>query len=290
MIKIIKVIRNLKNIREFLFVLYNHYFSLKIIGIRIPKRNLKLVLAYLRLKKYKSQFSILSNEIIFKIGEYTLTSSVYDESVLMSFEENIINDEYHLDSIDVNNKIIIDIGANIGDTALNFINRGAKRIYSVEPIPQTYKYLLKNISNNSLEDRIIPFNVGIGNKNEKLIIPIRENASGGNSATFIERNRQNKQYSKEVEVRIITLDELSRQISTKVDIIKIDCEGCEYSIIKNDYLIEYFNPEIIIIEYHKGEYNIQEWLKSNNYEVEKIISKSNNTGLIFSKLLHYCPT
>jgi len=283
MIRKFKVIRNIRNVKEFLYVLFNHFFSLKIMGIRIPRRTLKLVLAYLRLKKYKSQFSISPNEIIFKIGKYTLSSSVYDESILMSFEENILNDEYQLDSIDINNKTIIDIGANIGDTALNFINKGAKRIYSLEPIPQTYNYLLQNISNNSLNDRIIPFNFGIGNKNETLIIPIRENASGGNSVTFIERNRQNKQYSKDVEVNIITLDELSQHISAKVDLIKIDCEGCEYSIIQNDHLMKLFNPEIIIIEYHMGEQNIRDWLKNKNYQVFKSISKNKNTGLIFSK-------
>jgi len=283
MIRKLKIIKNIRNIKEFLFVLSNHFFTIKIFGIKIPRKNLNLVLAYLRLKKYRSQFTISSNEIIFKIGEYTLTSSVYDESILMSFEENILNDEYQLDSIDVNNKTIIDIGANIGDTALNFINRGAKRIYSLEPIPKTYNYLLQNISNNSLEDRIIPFNFGIGSKNENLIIPIRENASGGNSVTFVERNRQNKQYSKDVEVSIITLEELSQQINSKVDLIKIDCEGCEYSIIQNDHLMEFFNPDIILIEYHMGEQNIREWLKNRNYEVVKSISKNDNTGLIISK-------
>jgi|APSaa5957512535_1039671.scaffolds.fasta_scaffold01328_7 FkbM family methyltransferase len=285
MIRITKALRNIRNINEFLFVLFNQFFPLKIFGIKIPKKNLKLVLAYLRLKKHKAQFTISSEEIIFKIGKYTLTSSVYDESILMSFEENIINDEYQLDSIDVNNKTIIDIGANIGDTALHFIQRGAKRVYSLEPIPQTYSYLQQNISNNSLEDRIIPFNLGIGNKNEKFTIPVRENASGGNSLTFIERNKQNKQYSKDVEVSVITLEELSQQISYKVDIVKIDCEGCEYSIIQNDYLMDFFNPEIIIIEYHMGEQNIRDWLKNRNYEIFKSISKNNNLGLIFSKIL-----
>lgn len=278
-----KKIRIFNNPREFLFALYNRFFILEMNGIKIPKRNAKLVIAHLRLNKFKSYFTIEKNEIHIKMGKYNLTSSLFDESILMSFEEHILKDEYLLGSIDLQNKTIIDIGANIGDTALEFVNRGVKRVYSIEPIPQTFQYLIKNISNNSLENVIIPLNYGISDKNEKMVIPIRENASGGNSVSFNKRNRVNKLYSKNVEVNVITVKDLWDIIKTKVDIIKIDCEGCEYSIIQNNDLINFFNPEYILIEYHSGEQKIRNWLKLNEYEIVNALPKSKAVGVIIAK-------
>jgi FkbM family methyltransferase len=278
-----KKIRIFNNPREFLFALYNRFFTLKMYGIEIPKRNAKLVIAHLRLNKFKSYFTIEKNEIHIKMGKYNLTSSLFDESILMSFEEHILKDEYQLGSIDMRNKTIIDIGANIGDTALNFVNRGVKRVYSLEPIPQTFSYLIRNISNNSLENVIIPLNYGIGNKNEKMVIPIRENASGGNSVTFHKRNLGNKSYKKNVEVSLITLKDLWDMIKTNADIIKIDCEGCEYSIIQNNDLIDLFNPEYIIIEYHSGWQKIKNWLKLNEYEIVNALPKSKDVGIIIAR-------
>lgn len=278
-----KKIKIFNNPREFLFVLYNRFFILKMNGIKIPKRNAKLVIAHLRLNKFKSYFTIEKNEIHIKMGNYNLTSSLFDESILMSFKEHILEDEYQLGSIDMRNKTIIDIGANIGDTALNFVNRGVKKVYSIEPIPQTFSYLIRNISNNSLENVIMPLNYGISDKNKKMVIPIRENASGGNSVTFDKRNRRNKLYSKNVEVNLITVKDLWGIIKTKVDIIKMDCEGCEYSIIKNNDLIDFFKPEYILIEYHSGEQKIINWLKLNEYEIVNALPKSKDVGIIIAK-------
>lgn len=226
----IKKIKIFNNPIEFLYALYNRFFDLKINGVKIQKKNVKLLLAHLRLNKFRSFFSIENNEIHIKIGKYILTSSLHDESILMSFEEHILKDEYKLASIDLRNKTVIDIGANIGDTALNFVNRGVKKVYSLEPIPQTFSYLVKNIKNNSLQDLIIPLKYGLGDKKNKIVIPIRENASGGNSISFNKRNSTNKQYSKNVEVDVISVKDLWKIIKSEVEIIKIDCEGCEYSI------------------------------------------------------------
>jgi len=201
----------------------------------------------------------------------------------MSFEEHILKDEYKLASIDLRNKTVIDIGANIGDTALNFVNRGVKKVYSLEPIPQTFSYLVKNIKNNSLQDLIIPLKYGLGDKKNKIVIPIRENASGGNSISFNKRNSTNKQYSKNVEVDVISVKDLWKIIKSEVEIIKIDCEGCEYSIIKNNDLIDYFNPEYVIIEYHSGMQEIKKWLKLNNFTIISSLPKSPQIGIFIAK-------
>jgi predicted RNA methylase len=48
--------------------------------------------------------------------------------------------------IDVNDGVVIDIGAYIGETALYFIHKGARRVYAFEPVEKFYGYLVRNIS------------------------------------------------------------------------------------------------------------------------------------------------
>jgi len=62
--------------------------------------------------------------------------------------------------VDVKDAIVIDIGAYIGDTSLLFLSKGASRVYALEPVDRHYHYLLKNISKNNSEGKIIPSNYG----------------------------------------------------------------------------------------------------------------------------------
>ena len=271
--------KKIKSFKEFIYIVYNKFFNISIDNVVIPKNSSGLIRAYLGLKKSKIKYSVDRNDICLNFSNYKVYNNKYDESILMSLSETI-DDEYNLKEINLKNKIVIDIGANIGDTALKFINHGAKKVFVIEPIKETYKYLLKNIKINKLENRIIPFNIGIGQKNETLKIHIRKYASGGNSIFYKDRNKDNKLYNSKTEVKVFKLDYLKKNIKSKVDLIKIDCEGCEYSIIKNNNLIRFFDPKVILIEYHNGEKNIISWLSNNYFHIKKNIKKNKNVGLI----------
>ena len=47
------------------------------------------------------------------------------------------------DFLNVKNKIVIDIGTNIGDTAIYFVLMGAKKVIALEPDPKIFKYAKK---------------------------------------------------------------------------------------------------------------------------------------------------
>ncbi|WOE50948.1 FkbM family methyltransferase [Sulfuracidifex metallicus] len=49
---------------------------------------------------------------------------------------------------------VVDIGANIGDSAIYFALKGASHVYAFEPLPSVYKVALENIKLNSLDDKI----------------------------------------------------------------------------------------------------------------------------------------
>ena len=64
--------------------------------------------------------------------------------------------------------IVIDIGGNIGDSAIFFAISGAQKVFSIEPQLKSYSSMLENIAINNLEKIIYPINAGVG-QNEKYI-------------------------------------------------------------------------------------------------------------------------
>lgn len=138
---------------------------------------------------------------------------------------------YEEDSINIIKKInkgdtVIDIGANIGIYTL-FLSRftGEKgKIYAFEPDPKNYKYLIKNVKANKLNN-IVAVNKALGNKNGKVYLYIDSINSGANSLAI---NNLEKIKGK-VLVDMVTLDDFffKEVKNLKVDFIKSDAQGAE---------------------------------------------------------------
>jgi len=58
----------------------------------------------------------------------------------------------------VKDRVVVDVGAFVGDSAVYFALKGAKRIIAVEPHPGAFAEMLDNIRLNNLEGVIIPVN------------------------------------------------------------------------------------------------------------------------------------
>jgi FkbM family methyltransferase len=51
----------------------------------------------------------------------------------------------------------VDVGADVGDTAILFSLRGARRVIVLEPYPRLYGEALLNIKANGLANRVVMF-------------------------------------------------------------------------------------------------------------------------------------
>ena len=94
-----------------------------------------------------------------------------------SFYNNDFCDTYGFRTyshLNVDGKIVIDVGANIGDTAIYFAIKGAKKVIAVEPVPFAFRYLIKNIASNNMSNIIIPMNIGIGKSETEIKIKDEE--------------------------------------------------------------------------------------------------------------------
>jgi len=164
--------------------------------------------------------------------------------------------------------IIIDIGGEVGDTALYFAMKGAKEVIVIEPFPNNYEYLIKNINSNNFQDKIKPINAIVGRENKKTTIVIPEE--------FIVRDAKESQGGSEIEM--ITLSKLIERFNLREALLKMDCEGCEYESIlnENDETLKTFKR--IQLEYHYGYEKLKEKLERAGFNVKYTEpKKSHNT-------------
>lgn len=84
-------------------------------------------------------------------------------------------------------------------------------------------------------------------------------------------------------VESVTLTELLDMAKDEtVGLLKMDCEGCEYSVLNNLEREAFERIEAIFMEYHNGLQNLKSILESNGFQVEVI-------GKIIEKWVIYAP-
>ena len=148
------------------------------------------------------------------------------------------------DILDVKNKKVLDIGGFVGDSAIYFVHKGAKKVYSIEPHPDAYKEMLENIKLNNMEDKIVPINMGISYDSNYVVIDKDTSSTAG---SFFRGSKKEG-----IKIPAAPLREIIKNYNIDAKVLKIDCEGCEYDIILKDYeTIREFDQ--IFFEYH--EYN-----------------------------------
>lgn len=177
---------------------------------------------------YKDNVITTPNNIRFNIKNF-------DQLI---FSETFLTDT-HFSDFDLINKLVIQAGGFIGDTALYYASRGAI-VYSFEPDPNSYYLALKNIElNPELSKNIIMRNYAIGSDRE-VDFPIDPRGSGAASAYNLENKRT-------IRVKSCSISSIIKEFSIqKPFLLDLDIKGKEFEII-GDRIISQF--EMVRIEY-----------------------------------------
>lgn len=159
-------------------------------------------------------------------------------SVIEIFEDK----DYEME---VKDREVVDIGANIGDSSIYFAINGAKRVIAIEPLPSAYSELLKNIELNNLRNVIIPLNAAISSNEGEMEVPCNYEISDSITYSTFSKQENTNEICK---IPKITLKKILDYVKDPY-LLKIDCEGCEFDLILNEYNnVSVF--ENIILEYH----------------------------------------
>jgi FkbM family methyltransferase len=166
--------------------------------------------------------------------------------------------EREYDFLDVDGCIVLDIGANIGDSAAFFALRGAKAVYSFEPFHATYLQAKTNIELSNLADRVQVLNVGISFRQEERLAAYEPSASIGLTTLPEARHKVIGLERSNARIERVKMISLSQAIEMcQIDagdrvVCKMDCEGSEFEIFCQgvDVLPDLRMFERILVEYH----------------------------------------
>jgi FkbM family methyltransferase len=185
--------------------------------------------------------------------------------------EVVESNQYHLNKQNMRDRIVIDIGANIGAFALYAATLGAKQVVAVEPISMSYNTFLKNISRTGLSTITTHKKLVSDKGNQFIKVSINDNA-GANSMYNVSDNFE--------VVETMTFRDIMNQIAGHDILLKLDCEGAEYDIILNADPMDMVRINEIMMEVHtdlhpkhKGREIIEKKLKEfgfNNIDTKQI--------------------
>ena len=213
-------------------------------------------------------------------------------------------------------KVIIDIGANLGISTMGFRQMGFKnKIYIFEPNPEIFKKHLLPIK--KMYKNIILKNFALGHKNfvKDLYIPYYKNWAIHYFGSFDKKyiinsikmtfpNLVSKIKFKKKKINIFKFDDL--KLKLKPHFIKIDVEGYDHYVLSGLVkTIKKYKP-IFLIEYNKENFfKIKKYLKDYEnyiYDIEldmlikfekklfnNKISRSNKKNLLSSRNIYFVP-
>jgi FkbM family methyltransferase len=185
----------------------------------------------------------------------------------------------HFAGDDLKGKVIVDLGANAGDTALYFAQLGAQ-VYAFEPDPQNYSSLLKNLAiNPALKDKIAVFNRAAGTDGKVVF----KAGLGGSSSIFAKAGTS-------VTVDSSSLTSILRDNAISHPfLLKSDCKGSEFDLLSDAALGQF---EHVAIEYdgsERGRYfdEIVTALRTHGFQHVRIIKHNEIPGLLsYHGLIH----
>lgn len=167
------------------------------------------------------------------------------------------NINYDLDE----NSIIMDLGGYTGVWAQQMIEKYNPHVYIVEPVTEFYNILTEKFSNNN---KVRSINVGVSYEKTNDIIYLKDDATSSNIKD-----------GREINVKFLKIEKLLEIWNLqKVDLIQINIEGDEYSLLEHMIINGSVNKfSNIQVQFHLGIENdverrikIREGLVSNGFK------------------------
>ena len=183
-----------------------------------------------------SVYSFLKNRALTRLPEPILGTlkAWHYKRVLRSFTDAEEPDLIVVRKLVEPGSIAFDLGANIGlyTSVLSELVGGNGKVISVEPIPQTFALLARNVRSLGLAN-VTCVNVAVSDANGEVMMELPENLTGGTNfyqARVINGAREASVGKRNMPVSTVTLDTLAQGYGN-VGFVKCDVEGHELACL-----------------------------------------------------------
>lgn len=212
-------------------------------------------------------------EKILKFNHKNLELQLNSEADVSVFEEIFVDRDYKiLDSIITKaSNCILDVGAHIGLFSIycHCLNPQVP-IFAFEPEEKNFQTLKENFKKNSIRN-VLAKNLAVSATEGPKTLYLSPDS---HNHSLIDVTNQSKIVQSTTLEQIVTKHNLS-----KIDLLKLDCEGAEFEIIENTPLETFKVIQNIYLEYH---------LYQDNLNPDKILSKLQKANFkVESKPSHY---
>lgn len=186
-------------------------------------------------------------------------------------KETCLDRDYESNSVQIQNGwTVVDVGAGIGDFAI-FVAHGhpKSKIFAFEPFKESYMLMKENITLNSVKN-VVSFPMAIGINSEEMTLVTTGEAVQHTTINSVTPDEN----AFTVKVQGVSLHDAFQLAGiTNCDLLKIDCEGCEFDILLNadEAILQRIGH--ISLEYHDGftqfsHIDLVKYLKYNGFQVE----------------------
>jgi FkbM family methyltransferase len=186
-----------------------------------------------------------------------------------------------------NSPIVIDVGANLGVWAEEFLNCSPNaQIFALEPNEKFFNSI-KKIG----DERILPINLALSSVSQNLKLYEK---GGGGSAYFddVDSAKLSAKKVRSYEIRSTTGDDFVQSYRIRVDFIKIDTDGMDFDVVKSFGVCLQTQRPLVQFEFsfrfaRRAEYTLREnlnFLSDLGYKVFVIDKASNLKKIKFPRL------
>ena len=179
--------------------------------------------------------------------------------------------DYNMDGLDVKQSdVILDIGAHVGMASIYWGKKYPDaKIYAFEPNDVSFECLKKNLEVNQVNN-VVAYNVAI-TSDRRMVDGISRRINSGNSMSFYFDSEYNDEEFTRWRIHSVTLNDIFMLFDIgKCKILKTDCEGAEYEIVKNTSDVFLGN-----VEYLFGEFHMTDCLRDMGYNIYDLLGDCN---------------
>jgi FkbM family methyltransferase len=138
----------------------------------------------------------------------------------------------------------IDVGAQVGSFTLWLACRSTARVFSIEPNPETYSVLVRNIDAGGLSSRVRSAQVALGGQAGERTLYVHKFSEATSLLATLDGETQ-------IAVPAVTLRTLIADSGfPRVDLLKIDVEGAEWEVFESLRQGDLDSVATLLVEWH----------------------------------------